>query len=111
MGLPCAHFLRQKDTTGQAVLLDHVHRHWFFNPLQAPVYRDLILDPQLLNPLPTRTKGRPRDSVSSTRRHLSQFEMVMKKRQLRGPRQQQSATFTIWIYTAARRDIPTSGAT
>ena len=86
MGLPCAHFIQQQLTTGQNIHPAHVHRHWFFEPLAAPTNVDLILDPQLLDPLPVQTRGRPR-GARSTRRQPSQFEIVTRSRQLE--RQQQ----------------------
>ena len=81
MELPCAHFIRQQLVTGQHIHLEHVHRHWFFEPLEAPTGVDLILDPQVLDPLPVRTRGRPR-GARSTRRLPSQFEIVTWSRQL-----------------------------
>lgn len=81
MGLPCAHQLRQVVTTGQAVLLKHIHRHWFFEPQQAQAHHQL-LDPLIQNPLPGRTRGRPRRGATSTWRNLSQFDIVTRGRQL-----------------------------
>lgn len=80
MGLPCAHFIHQQTTRNLPIRLEHVHRHWFFEPLRAPTGIDLVLDPPL-NPLPARTRGRPRGS-RSTRRNLSQFERMTRSRQL-----------------------------
>lgn len=69
-GLPCAHVIKQEVTADEPILLVHTHRHWFFDPLQAPAHSLLIL-----NPLPTRSRGRPKGGTSSTCRQLSQFEI------------------------------------
>ena len=69
--------------SGQSILLEIVHRHWFFDPQQAPSHLPVVLDPRIQNPLPVRTRGRPRGGATGTRRHLSQFEIVTRSRQLR----------------------------
>ena len=83
MGLPCAHDLRKLTESGQSVLPEHVYRHWYFDPQQAPTLLPVVLGPQIQNPLPTRTGGRPRGGATGTRLHLSQFAIVTRSRQLR----------------------------
>ena len=46
---------------------------------RPPTLLPVVLDPQIQNPLPTRTRGRPREGATGTRHHLSQFEIVTRK--------------------------------
>lgn len=82
MGLLCAHQLRKLTESGQSVRSNYIHRHWFFDPEQAPALLPVVLDPQVQNLLLVRTKRKPRGGATGTRRHLSQFEIVTSSRQL-----------------------------
>lgn len=75
MGLPCGHVLRDRAQSGLGILPSAVHRHWYFDPQRQVSSGTTLLDPQLLNPLPSRPRGRPPQSTS-TRRNSSQFERV-----------------------------------
>lgn len=88
MGLPCAHQIQERLQQQQTLLLEDVHRHWYYHPQALPVMIPLILDPAIVQP-----RGRPavklnppkghlnraataRQAKSSTRRNPSAFEQV-----------------------------------
>jgi hypothetical protein len=94
MGLPCAHRIQERLAIGQVLELQDIHRHWHFLPQVLLVMQPLILDPQI-----TQTRGRPaaakrsghrkpnralqtRQALSSTRREPSAFELIERPKTL-----------------------------
>ncbi len=73
MGLPCGHVLRHRANNGRPLELRDIHRHWWFKPLEAPflAYETIVMEPQLHNPLPVRTRGRPRGGSLSTQNQVA----------------------------------------
>jgi hypothetical protein len=84
MGLPCAHKLKELETSGEALQLQHIHPQWYFT---RPV-RPFTMEPLLRNPPIAVTRGRPRGTASCrqrpenlTRRNPSQFELEQQQNQ------------------------------
>jgi hypothetical protein len=88
MGLPCAHEMRSRLADNGTLLLADIHPHWHLLPLIPAVAEPLILEPAIANPRgrpgapqerawrPLNRAGRARESLSSTRRNPSAFELA-----------------------------------
>jgi hypothetical protein len=83
-GLPCYHTIWARKQDGGVILLKDIHRHWhYFRPEIDATPPITPASRPILQPLPIRGKGRPRDALggvvriaeSSTRRHPSAFEL------------------------------------
>lgn len=70
-GLPCSHALERLEGTGQRLLLEHFHPHWYLK-------RDVTQPRPILEPkrLSDRLDGRYTQSKTSTTREPSGFEMI-----------------------------------
>ncbi len=75
MGLLCAYVLCQAANNNRAIYTCHVYRHWFYDAQQKADIIQVLLDLRPLNPLPVRTRSRPR-GVTSIRRDPLEFERV-----------------------------------
>ena len=73
MGLPCKHEIQTLLFAEEALKRDHLHSHWWLNPLAETQTVDPVTVVQ--NPIRVRRRGRP--SEASTRRDLSQWELAL----------------------------------
>jgi len=83
-GLPCYHTIWERKQHGGVILLEDIHRHWYyFRPVPNAVIPATPTPDVVLAPVAIRGKGRPRGALggvvrvaeSSTRRHPSAFEL------------------------------------
>ncbi len=73
MGLPCGHDLKLCVSADVPILLESVHRHWWFNPTEAPPQFSSSAA-RVLDPIRPSAASQPQGT--STRREASQWERV-----------------------------------
>ena len=73
MGLPCKHELQEFLFAKESLKRDHLHPHWWLDPLVDARPVDPLTVVQ--NPIQVRRRGRPIET--STRRDLSQWELAL----------------------------------
>ena len=83
MGLPCKHEIQTLLFATEALKRDHIHPHWWLDPLveERPVDPATVVQ----EPIQVRQRGRPTEA--STRQDLSQWELALN--QVRQREQQQ----------------------
>jgi hypothetical protein len=72
MGLPCGHDLILLTRSKVPIPLESVHRHWWFNPADAPLPSGSLAN-QVLDPVPSVASQGQR---TSTRREASHWERI-----------------------------------